>query len=40
MSKDIIEEIRETLPTYDEERALKLTRDALAPVLFAAGLLS
>jgi len=30
MSQKIIDEIRETLPTYDEERVLKLTRDALA----------
>jgi len=30
MSQTIIDEIRETLPTYDEERVLKLTRDALA----------
>jgi len=30
MSEKIIDEIRETLPTYDEERVLKLTRDALA----------
>lgn len=30
MSQKIIEEIRETVPTYEEERVLKLTRDALA----------
>jgi len=30
MSQKIIDEIRETVPTYDVERVLKLTRDALA----------
>ncbi len=30
MSQRIIDEIRETVPTYEEERVLTLTRDALA----------
>lgn len=30
MSQKIIDEIRETVPTYEEERVLTLTRDALA----------
>jgi len=29
VSQEIFDEIRDTLPTYDEERTLKLTRDAL-----------
>jgi len=30
MSQKIVDEIRETVPTYEEERVLTLTRDALA----------